>query len=192
MSKPKIAIIVGSTRPQRFADTAVAWFANIASKYDEAAFEVVDLRDYPLPFFDETAPVAAKPPGHEVAKKWEAKLAEFDGFVFSVAEYNHGMTAVLKNALDYAYQAWSRKPVAFLGYGGVGGARAVEQVRMVTSQLQMAPLSGGVAITMPEMMAVGKGEKQLSDYDYLNDAAKATLDDLLWWTKALKSAREAS
>lgn len=192
MPTPKIAIIVGSTRPERFADTAVEWFHGIAKTYDDADFEIVDLRDYPLPFFDETAPVAAKPPENDVAKKWEARLSEFDGFVFSVAEYNHGMTAVLKNGLDYAYQAWGRKPVAFLGYGGVGGARAVEQVRTVTSQLQMAPLSGGVAITMPEMMAVGSGEKKLADYDYLNDAAKATIEDLLWWTKALKTAREAS
>src|SRR6478752_9105143 len=192
MSKPKIAIIVGSTRAARFADVPTQWIAKIAKSHADIDVEVVDLRDFPLPFFDEVASSAWAPSQNEVAKRWQKKVAEFDGFIFTAAEYNHGPTAVLKNALDYAYAQWSNKPVAFVGYGGVGGARAVEQLRLHAIELQMAPIRNAVHILFPDYLAVVKDGKKLSELDHLNQTARQMLDQLAWWTAALKAAREDS
>ena len=123
MSKPKIALVVGSSRAARFADKPVEWFAKIADERDDLDFEIVDLRDFPLPFFDEVASSLYAPSQSEVARAWQKKVDSFDGFVFVTAEYTRGPAAVLKNALDYAYTEWNRKPAAFVGYGGVGAAR---------------------------------------------------------------------
>jgi NAD(P)H-dependent FMN reductase len=190
MTKPRIAIIVGSTRPARFADKPADWLTRIAAERDDLSFEVVDLRDYPLPFFeDATSPIYA-PPASEVARAWGAKLAGFDGFVILAAEYNHGPTAVLKNALDHAYREFNKKPVTFVGYGGVGGARAVEQLRLVAVELEMAPLRNAVHIGMEPLIAVARDGKSLDDFPYLAERAEAMLDELAWWTRALKAARQ--
>jgi NAD(P)H-dependent FMN reductase len=117
-------------------------------------------------------------------------VSEFDAYVFTVAEYNRGPTAVLKNALDYAFNEWTNKPVSFVAYGGVGGARAVEQLRLNAIDLQMAPIRSAVHIQLPVYMAVVKEGKKLSDFDFLNQEAKAMLDHLVLWTSALKVARE--
>ena len=117
---------------------------------------------------------------------------EFDAFIFTAAEYNRGPTAVLKNALDYAYAEWSNKPVAFVGYGGVGGARAVEQLRLHAIELQMAPIRSAIHILFPDYLAVIKDGKPLSELEHLNQAARQMLDQLAWWTAALKAAREKS
>jgi NAD(P)H-dependent FMN reductase len=191
MSKPKIAIIVGSTRAARFADTPVEWFAKIASEHADIETEIVDLRDFPLPFFEEVASSLWAPSQNEVAQRWQKKMAEFDGFIFTAAEYTHGPTAALKNALDYAYTEWTKKPAGFVGYGGVGGARAVEQLRMHAVELQMAPVRSAVHITWGDFLAVRGGEKKLEDIEHLNQAAHALVDDVAWWAKALKKAREA-
>lgn len=152
MSKPKIAIVVGSTRAARFADKPVEWIAKIARQHADIDVEVVDLRDFPLPFFDEVASSAWVPSQNEVAQRWQKKVAEFDGFIFTAAEYNHGPTAVLKNAIDYAANEWNKKPAGFVGYGGVGGARAVEQLRMHAVELQMAPVKAAVHITWGDFL----------------------------------------
>jgi NAD(P)H-dependent FMN reductase len=191
MSKPKIALVVGSTRASRFADKPVEWFANIAAERDDLDFEVVDLRDFPLPFFDEVASSLYAPSKSEVAKLWQKKVATFDGFVFVAAEYSRGPTAVLKNALDYAYTEWNRKPAAFVGYGGVGGARAIEQLRLNSIELQMAPTRNGVHIVWADMAQVRDGSRKLEEFDHLNFAARNLLDELAWWATALKTAREA-
>lgn len=136
---PHIGIVVGSTREGRFSERAAAWFHRIAARRTDLSVEIVDLRDYPMPFFDEPASPAWMPPKHHVAERWTAKLTLLDGLVFVTPEYNHGYSAVLKNALDYAFQQFNRKPAAFVGYGGVGAARAIEQLRMVAVELQMAP-----------------------------------------------------
>jgi NAD(P)H-dependent FMN reductase len=117
-------------------------------------------------------------------------VAEFDAYIFTAAEYNRGPTAVLKNALDYAYPEWANKPVSFVGYGGVGGARAVEQLRLTAIELQMAPIRTAVHVVLPAFLAVLKEGKKLADFDYLNQGAKQMLDQLAWWTKALKAARD--
>ena len=191
MSKPKIAIVVGSTRAARFADKPVEWIARIARQHADIDVEVVDLRDFPLPFFDEVASSAWVPSQNEVAQRWQRKVAEFDGFIFTAAEYNHGPTAVLKNAIDYASNEWNKKPAGFVGYGGVGGARAVEQLRMHAVELQMAPVKFAVHITWGDFLAVREGQKKLDDLEHLNQAAQALINDVAWWAKALKKAREA-
>ncbi len=147
------------------------------------------MRDYKLPFFAEPASPAYGPPKSEEARRWGAKLAEFDGLIFIVAEYNHSITAALKNALDYAYHEFIRKPAAFVGYGGVGGARAIEQLRLIAVELQMVPTRSAVHINMEPFVAVMKGEKSLADFDYLNKSAVGMFDELSWWAHALKSAR---
>jgi NAD(P)H-dependent FMN reductase len=191
MTKPRIGIIIGSVRPNRFADHAAKWIREIAEKRDDLDFEVLDLRDYPMPFFEETTSPAYGAPKNETALRWQQKIAAQDGFLIVAAEYNRGPTAVLKNALDYAYNEWNRKPVAFVAYGGVGGARAVEQLRLNAIELQMAPTRAGVHILGPVYMQVLKGERTLADFDYLNQGASDMLDQLAWWAYALKNAREA-
>lgn len=190
MPKPKIAIVIGSTRPGRFADKPAQWIKELGDARSDLAFEVVDLRDYPMPLFDEEVSPAWAPSKNEVARKWQDKIAEFDGFIFTAAEYNHGPTAVLKNAFDYAFAGWNNKPVAFVGYGGVGGARAVEQLRLIAVEVQMAPIRTAVHIMWPVMVEAKEG-KNLAEFDFLQDGAKGMLDQLAWWTKALKTARVA-
>ena len=189
MSKPKLAIVVGSIRPNRFADHPAQWITQIASQRGDFEVELVDLKDYPMPLFAEAASPAYAPPENEVARRWQRKMAEFDAYVFTAAEYNRGPTAVLKNALDHAYQEWNNKPVAFVGYGGVGGARAVEALRLTAIELQMAPIRTAVHIQVPVYLAVLKEGKKLSDFDFLNETARDMLDQLAWWTDALRAAR---
>jgi NAD(P)H-dependent FMN reductase len=191
MSKPRIGIIIATTRTGRFGDKPAAWIRAIAARRSDLAFEIVDLRDYPLPLFDEPRSPAYGQSERPEVKRWQAKLAELDGFLFVTAEYNRSIPAALKNALDYAYAEWNRKPAAFVGYGPIGAARAIEHLRTIAVELQMAPTRTGVHITMEPYLAVLKGEKALADFEHLNQGAAATLDELAWWTTALKAARDA-
>jgi NAD(P)H-dependent FMN reductase len=134
MTKPKIAIIISTTRATRFGDKPAQWIHEIASQRNDLVTEIVDLRDFPMPFFDEVASNAWAPSKNEVAQRWQRKVAEFDGYIFITAEYNRGVPAVLKNALDYAYPEWNNKPAAYVGYGSVGAARASEHLRLIFSR----------------------------------------------------------
>lgn len=188
---PKLAIIVSSTRAARFADKPTAWFSGLASQRTDAEFEVVDLRDFPMPFFDEVASNLYAPAQNEVAQRWQQKLTEFDGYIFITAEYNHAPTAVLKNALDYAYPEWNKKPAAFVGYGSVGAARAIEQLRMIAVELQMAPTRTSVNIQGADFFAVWQQGKDLSELTHLLPSVNTLLDEVVWWANALNAAREA-
>ena len=190
MAKVNIGIIISTTRAARFADKPANWIKDIASQRDDLSVEVLDLRDYPMPFFDEVASNAWVPSQKEVAQRWQRKVAEFDGYIFVTAEYNRGLPAVLKNALDYAYPEWNKKPAAFVGYGSVGAARAIEQLRLVAVELQMAPTRTGVHIQGADFMAVWKGGKAITELTYLQQNATDMLDQLVWWANALKAARE--
>ena len=125
----KFALIIGSTRPGRFADTPAKWILDSAGARKDFQLDVLDLRDHALPFYEEPAsPLATNGAySNPAAEAWRHRIGEYDGFIVTAAEYNHGPTAVLKNALDSAYLEWNRKPISFVGYGGVGGARAIEQ-----------------------------------------------------------------
>jgi NAD(P)H-dependent FMN reductase len=188
--KPKIGIVLSTTRAKRFADKPGEWLLGLAGKRDDADFEIVDLRDYPMPFFEEDGSPAWVPPANEAAIRWGKKMAELDGYVFITAEYNHSMSGVLKNALDYAYTEYNRKPATFVGYGGVGGARAVEQLRLVLAELQIASLKHTVHINAPEYLGIVNEGKSFADFPYLGDAAVLMLDQLVWWSATLKTGRE--
>jgi NAD(P)H-dependent FMN reductase len=190
MARIKIAVIISTSRAARFGDKPARWIYDIAAARDDMTVEIVDLRDYPLPFFDEVSSNAWAPSQNEVAQRWQKKVAEFDGYIFVTAEYNRSIPAVLKNALDYAYPEWNRKPAAVVGYGSVGAARAVEQLRLIAIELQMAPTRTGVHIQGADFMAVWKGGKDIAELSYLKQNATDMLDQLVWWTRALKSARE--
>jgi len=188
--KPNIAIVIGTTRATRFGDKPARWLFDVASKRDDLTAELVDLRDYPMPFFDEPATNLRIPSENEVAQRWQKKIAEFDGYVFVTAEYNHGVPAVLKNALDYAYPEWNRKAAACVGYGGVGAARAIEQLRLILVELQLAPIRSAIHIQSSDFRALTKGEKSFGDFENLETSASGMFDHLGWWAGALKAARE--
>jgi NAD(P)H-dependent FMN reductase len=187
----KIALIISSTRATRFADKPAAWLKSIVNDRTDAIYEFLDLRDYPMPFFGEVASNAYVPTTNEVAIGWQKKIAEFDGYIFITAEYNHGPTAVLKNALDYAYLEWNKKPAAFVGYGSVGAARAIEQLRSIAIELQMAPIRTGVHIQGADFFGAWQQGAALEEMSHLQPGVQALLDELTWWANALKTAREA-
>lgn len=190
--KPKIAIVMSTTRPGRFGETPARWLLDIASQRTDADFELVDLRDYPMPLFDEELALIYAPATNPVALEFARKMRTFDGYVFVTAEYNHSVTGVLKNALDHLYGEMHRKPAAFVGYGGVGGARAVEHLRHILAELQVATLKHAVHIGAPELIGMLREGRTMADFPYLADAAHLMLDDLLWWTDALRAARLAA
>jgi NAD(P)H-dependent FMN reductase len=190
MSKLKIAIVISTTRATRFGHKPAQWVMDIAAERGDMKVEIVDLRDFPMPFFDEVASNAWAPSKNEVAQRWQKKVAEFDGYIFVTAEYNHGIPAVLKNALDYAYPEWNKKAAAFVGYGAVGGSRSIEQLRLVAAELQLATIRTGVYIQGADFMAVLKEGKELKEIGYLRQGVKDLLDQLAWWTTALKNARQ--
>jgi NAD(P)H-dependent FMN reductase len=189
MSKLKIAIVISTTRDTRFGHKPAKWVQDIAAQRGDVDAEIVDLRDFPMPFFNEVASNAWAPSQNPVAQKWQKKVAEFDGYIFVTAEYNHSMPAVLKNALDYAYPEWNKKAASFVGYGGVGGSRAVEQLRLVAAELQLATIRNGVYIQGADFMAVWKNGGELKDIPHLQPNVNEMLDQLVWWTRALKAAR---
>ena len=189
--RPKIGIIISTTRPGRFADIPTNWLFNIAKERNDADFEIVELRDYPMPIFEENVPLHVAPPQNEVALRWGEKIASLDGYIFVTAEYNRGVPAVLKNAIDYSYPEWNRKAAAYVGYGSVGAARSIESLRLICVELQMAPTRTGVHIQGADFMAVWQQGKDIKELTYLEQNAKTMLDELLWWANALKAARSA-
>ena len=188
---PRIGVIIGSTREGRFADRVMEWLTPFLQQRTDLSFETLDLRDFELPFFNERASNAYAPTQHPEGRRWQETLTGFDGFIFLVAEYNHAPTAVLKNALDYAYPEWQRKPAACVGYGGGGGARAVEGLRTILAELQMAPVRHAVHIAGNDFYAAVTGQQPLTALTYLNASVDAMLDDLSWWAHALNAARNA-
>ncbi len=194
-TKPRIALIVGSTRPTRFADVPAQWMLKQAQARDDIEVELVDLRDHPLPFFDEVSSNAWAPSQSAAAQAWQRKVGEFDGYIFVVAEYNRSITGALKNALDQAYVEWARKPFTAIAYGATGGARALEHLRLIGVELQMVPTRNAVHIGGADFFAVHPmgGHQPIETVEgNLLPAAKASLDDLVWWVRATMAARAAA
>jgi NAD(P)H-dependent FMN reductase len=190
--KPKIALIIGSTRATRFADKPAQWMLKQAQARDDMTVELVDLRDFDLPFFSDMASNAYMPSAEPKAVAWQKKMAEFDGYIFVVAEYNHSITATLKNALDEAYVEWARKPMSAIAYGSMGGARALEHLRGIAVELQMVPVRNAVHIGGVDFWTVhpvaGNAEIAAIEERILPSAA-LTLDDIVWWANATMAAK---
>lgn len=191
-TKPKIALIIGSTRQARF-DTPARWMLKQAEARDDLDVEVVDLRDHPMPFFDEAASNLWMPSQNPEAVRWQQTIGRYDGYIFVVAEYNHSITGVLKNALDQAYVEWNRKPFTAIGYGGTGATRAVEHLRGIGVELQMVSTKSAVHIGGGDFMAIhpmfGKQPIEAIEANLLQSAS-AALDELVWWATATMAARD--
>ena len=189
-----ISVIVGSTREGRFSEKPARWIFRQLKKREDVDARLLDLRDFPMPFFDQ--PVTPATPGrppfeHEVVRKWTAAIGKSDGFIFVTPEYNYGPSAVLKNAIDWVYAEWHRKPVCFVSYGSIGGARGVQQLRLTVVELQLAPIRSSIYIPVPTLLAHYQGGDVDAGLAELEAPAEAMIDDLLWWTQALKTARAA-
>ena len=191
---PRIAVIVGSTRPARFADKPAQWMLKQAQAREDIEVELIDLRDHPLPFFDDVASSMWMPSQNPEAVRWQETVGRFDGFIFVVAEYNHSITGVLKNALDQAYKEWNRKPFTAIAYGGTGAARALEHLRGIAVELQMVSTHAAVHIGGGDFMTVYPmfGNKPIEEIEAnLLPSAKTALDELVWWAKATMAAKAA-
>ena len=179
----KIGIILGSTRPGRNGEAVAKWVLENAAKRSDAEFELVDLKDFPLPHLDEAIPPSMGQYQGEHTKAWAAKVAEFDGYIFVTPEYNHSTTGVLKNALDYVYGEWNNKAAAIVSYGSLGGARAAEHLRLILAELQVATVRQQVALSLAtdfENFSVFKPA------EYNLGALATLLDQLVAWTKAFE------
>jgi NAD(P)H-dependent FMN reductase len=183
---------MSTTRAGRFGDAPAKWIYDIAAARGDMAVELVDLREYAMPFFDESSTNALVPAKNEVALRWQRKVAECDGYIFVTSEYNRGLPGVLKNALDYAYVEWNRKPFGCVGYGSVGAARSIAQLQLIAIELQLAPIRNGVNIQGGDFYALLDGTKFLDDVPYIAKNAAAMLDELYWWATALSVARAAT
>ncbi|MDB5306352.1 MAG: nadph-dependent fmn reductase [Gemmataceae bacterium] len=187
-----ISVIVGSTRQGRFSEKPAQWIVQQIHRRDGVEARLLDLRNYSMPFFDQPVPPAmpGRPPyENEVVKQWTAAIAASDGFVFVTPEYNFGPAAVLKNAIDWVYPEWNRKAAAFVSYGGAGGTRSVQQLREIAIELQLAPVRSAVHIPAATLWAHFQGGDVDRGLAELEAPAKAMIDNLLWWTAALKTAR---
>jgi NAD(P)H-dependent FMN reductase len=182
----KVAIIVGSTRPGRKADTVANWVFDIATRRGDASFEIVDIADFDLPLLDEAYPPSMGQYSQPHTHAWAEKIAGYDAFVFVTPEYNHSMSGALKNAIDYLYREWNDKAAGFVGYGSVGGARAVEQLRLVMGELKVADVRAAVALSLFtdfEQFTIFKPQPGQEA------AVEAMLNDLLAWGRALQAMR---
>lgn len=181
-----IAIVVGSTRPGRKAEAVAKWVYEIARKRADARFEVVDILEFNLPLLDEAVPPSMGRYSQPHTKAWAAKIGSFDGFVFVTPEYNHGTSGALKNALDYLYAEWNNKAAGFVAYGSVGGARAVEQLRLIMAELQIATVRSQVALSLH---ADFEKFTRFKPAAHQEKAVAAMLEQLVAWTGALKTLK---
>jgi NAD(P)H-dependent FMN reductase len=185
----RIGIILGSTRPNRNGEQVANWVLEHASRREDAEFELIDLRDYPLPHLDEPLPPSLGQYQNEHTKEWAATISGFDGFVIVTPEYNHGTSGVLKNAIDYLYAEWNNKAVGFVSYGAVGGARAVEHLRLVAGELQMADVRQQVALSI---LTEFENFSVFAPGDYNVPALNTMLDQVIAWSDALAPVRAAA
>jgi NAD(P)H-dependent FMN reductase len=187
-----LALVIGSTRPQRFADKPTEWLLQLAAEREDFTLEVLDLRDFDLPFFAEVSSNLHAPTTDPTARAWQEAIRPYDGFIFVVAEYNHSITAALKNALDQAYVEWVRKPFSAFGYGSTGGARAIEHLRGIGIELQMVPSKFSVHVGGSDLFKVhpfGSNAPIAEIETAIRPSANAMFDDLVWWATTLREAR---
>ena len=183
----KVGIIIGSTRPGRVGEAVAKWVHEIATKKGGASYELIDLAQVGLPLLDEPIPPSQGKYQHEHTKAWAARIDPLDAFVFVTPEYNHGTSGALKNAIDFLYKEWNNKAAGFVSYGSAGGARAVEQLRLVMAELQIADVRAQVMLSL---------FTDFENYTVFKPAAHheksvhAMLDQVIRWGTALRTLRE--
>jgi NAD(P)H-dependent FMN reductase len=183
----RIAIIIGSTRPRRNGEAVAQWVYEIAQKRRDAEFELIDIKDFNLPLLDEPVPPSLGQYTKEHTKAWSAKIDSFDAYVFVTPEYNHGTSGALKNAIDFLYKEWNNKAAGFVGYGSALGARAVEHLRLVMGELQVADVRAQVGLSLFtdfENFSVFKPAPQQEQ------SVNTMLDQVIAWGGALKTLRK--
>lgn len=182
----KIAIIIGSTRPGRIGEGVAKWVYEVAQKRTDAKFELVDIKEFNLPLLDEPAPSFMGQYTKQHTKTWSAKIDSFDGFVFVAPEYNHGISGALKNAIDFLNREWNNKAAGFVSYGGNGGSRAVEHLRLVLAELQVATVRNQVLLSL---RADFENFSTLKPAPQHEQEMGVMLDQLSAWGEALKQLR---
>ncbi|GAC1375976.1 MAG: NAD(P)H-dependent oxidoreductase [Pseudarthrobacter sp.] len=182
----KIAILAGSTRPGRRSRQVADWVLDRAASRGGAEFVLLDLADFNLPLLDEPMPPSRGNYQHEHTRNWAHIISGFDGFIFVTAEYNHSVPGVLKNALDFLYGEWNNKAVGFVSYGSAGGVRAVENLRLIAGELQMADVRAQVALPLATEF---ENFTAFTPSDKAEENLKPLLDQLISWTTALKTIR---
>jgi len=187
MTMLKIGIIIGSTRPGRNAESVARWVYEMASKRKDAEFELVDIKEYNLPLLDEPIPASMGQYMHPHTRAWAEKIKSLDAFIFVTPEYNHSIPAALKNALDFVYSEWNNKAAGFVSYGSAGGARAVEQLRLIMGELQVADVRAQVLLSL---------FTDFENFSVFKPAAmhennlNTMLNQLIDWGAALQSLRK--
>lgn len=182
----RIAVVVGSTRPGRRSKQVADWVLKRAREHGGATFELLDVADFNLPLLDEPMPPSLGNYQQDHTKKWAAAVNGFDGYLFVTAEYNHSVPGALKNALDFIYAEWNNKAAGFVSYGSAGGIRAVENLRLIAAELQMADVRAQVSLPFAT---------DFQDYtlftpsDSAEQALQPLLDQLISWSTALQTVR---
>jgi NAD(P)H-dependent FMN reductase len=185
----KVAIVIGSTRPGRVGEAVATWVHELAQQREDAQFELVDIEKFNLPLLDEPIPPSQGKYSKEHTKKWASKMASFDGYVFVTPEYNHGISGALKNAIDFLYAEWNNKAAGFVGYGSVGGVRAVEHLRLVMAEVQVATVRNQVMLSLHddfENYSLFKPRK------FHEKTLGQVFDQVIAWSGAMKTLRRKS
>jgi NAD(P)H-dependent FMN reductase len=182
----KIAIVLGSTRPGRNGEAVSHWMYEIAKKRPDGNFELVDIRDFNLPLLDEPIPPSMGQYTKDHTKIWSAKIDSFDAYVFVTAEYNHGIPGALKNAIDFLFKEWNNKVAGFVSYGGTGGVRAVEQLRLVMAELKVATVRTQVQLSFHTDF---ENLTKFRPAPFQEKVANTMLDEVIAWGGALKTLR---
>jgi NAD(P)H-dependent FMN reductase len=185
---PKIAVILGSTRPGRNGKAVADWVLDIAKQRGDADYELVDIADYALPHLDEIVPPSLGQYSQPHTLAWAEKIASFDGFVFVTPEYNHSTSGALKNAIDFLYAEWNNKAAGFVSYGSAGGTRAVEHLRLVMAELQVADVRAQVALSL---FTDFENFSTFTPAPHHEQALGTVLDQVLAWSTALAELRAA-
>ena len=183
----RIGIIIGSTRPGRNGEAVAKWVHEISQRRTDAEFELVDIEDFHLPLLDEPLSPIMGQYSKPHTKIWAAKIGSFDGYVFVTPEYNHGVPGALKNAIDFLFREWNDKAAGFVSYGGAGGARAVEQLRLVLAEVQMATVRNQVLLSMFTDFENFSVFKPASRHE---TSVNEMFDQVIAWGGALKALRE--
>lgn len=183
----KIGIILGSTRPNRLGEQVAHWVHELARDRKEAEFELVDIKEFDLPLLDEPLPPSRGQYSHDHTKRWSQKIAGFDAYVFVTPEYNHSTSGALKNAIDFLYKEWNNKAAGFVSYGSAGGVRAVEHLRVIMAEVQVATVRAQVMLSLAtdfESYATFKPDARHAK------TANVMLDQLISWGTALRTVRQ--